>query len=133
MNLYEEISENKVLETVFKMLQDTKASLVVSKQEDEKDNVQPNEEYFEALRKLERNGVKITRYYFGSKTGFEHEKNANPKIKNVYGGRRDEYQRLIISDEQRSMSKIGKQFVYSEHPLWIGMLKNYLQEERVSE
>ncbi len=133
MKLYEELAEDNVLERVFNILSDTKVALFVSKQEDEKDNVQPNEEYFRLLQKLQEKGVIITRYYFGSKQGFEQEKTDNPKVNNIYGGRRDEYQRLIISDEKRSMSKIGRQFVYSENPLWIEMLKNYLQEERVSE
>lgn len=133
MRLYEELAEDNVLERVFNILSDTKVTLFVSKQEDEKDNIQPNEEYFRLLQKLQEKGVIITRYYFGSKQGFEQEKTDNPKVKNIYGGRRYEYQRLIISDEKRSMSKIGRQFVYSENPLWIEMLKNYLQEERVSE
>lgn len=133
MKLYKEIPENKVLETVFKILSNTRRSLVVSKLEDEKDNVRPDEEYFRLLQKLLENGVSVTRYYFGSQQGFEREKRDNPDVKNIYGGEKESYQRLIVSDEKQSMSKIGNQFVYSEHPLWITMLKGCLQKERVSE
>ncbi len=133
MKLYKEIPENKVLETVLKILSDTRSSLVVSKLEDEKDNVRPDEEYFRLLQKLLENGVSVTRYYFGSQKGFEREKRDNPYVKNIYGGEKESYQRLIVSDEKQSMSKIGNQFVYSEHPLWITMLKGCLQKERVSE
>lgn len=133
MKLYKEIPENKVLETVFKILSNTRSSLVVSKLEDEKDNVRPDEEYFRLLQKLLENGVSVTRYYFGSQQGFEREKRDNPDVKNIYGGEKESYQRLIVSDEKQSMSKIGNQFVYSEHPLWIKMLKGCLQKERVSE
>ncbi|MBO5443702.1 MAG: hypothetical protein J6A33_07975 [Alphaproteobacteria bacterium] len=133
MKLYKEIPENKVLETVFKILSNTRSSLVVSKLEDEKDNVRPDEEYFRLLQKLLENGVSVTRYYFGSQQGFEREKRDNPDVKNIYGGEKESYQRLIVSDEKQSMSKIGNQFVYSEHPLWITMLKGCLQKERVSE
>ena len=133
MKLYKEIPENKVLETVFKILSNTRSSLVVSKLEDEKDNVRPDEEYFRLLQKLLENGVSVTRYYFGSQQGFEQEKRDNPDVKNIYGGEKESHQRLIVSDEKQSMSKIGNQFVYSEHPLWITMLKGCLQKERVSE
>ncbi len=133
MKLYEGLAENNVLKRVFVILSDTTVSLLVSKQEDEKDNVQPDEEYFRLLQKLREKGVRITRYYFGSRDGFEREKKDNPKINNIYGGLKEEYQRLIISDGKRSVSKIGGQFVYSENPLWIEMLKNYLQEKKGSE
>ena len=40
----------------------------------------------------------------------------------------DKYQRAVIVDMKYSMAKIGDDFVFSMHPLWIQMLAEYLSQ-----
>lgn len=126
MKLYREIEDKMVLAKVLEMIKETQKHLIVSKREGENHKVKPNEEYYKILQMLSRKGIKISRYFYGSRQGFAQEQNANPDIENIYGGTAEEYQRLIIADGKKSMAKIGRQFVSSENTLWINMLKHSL-------
>lgn len=126
MRLYQELNEEDVLSSAMNILEATEHLLIVSKLENDPHPIQPNPNYYRLLDKLKQNKVRIIRYYFGSPEGFETERRENPDIENIYGGDKDDFQRLIISDDNKSMSKIGKQFVYSTNPLWINMLRQSL-------
>lgn len=110
------------------MVKNAKKQIVVSKLENEKSSVTPNGQYYDFLEQAQKRGVRITRYYFGSTAGLKAEQAKNKDINYVYGGREDEYQRLVIADGECSMAKIGSQFVYSRHPAWLGMLYASLNE-----
>lgn len=128
MKLYQELNEKEVLASAMNILKKTKRLLIVSKLENDPHPVQPNPSYYNLLNELKQNKVQIIRYYFGSPEGFENEQRANPDIENIYGGNQSDFQRLIISDDDKSMCKIGKQFVYSSNSHWISMLKQSLPQ-----
>ncbi len=128
MRLYDEVKAGEVLERVIRLAGQTQKLLIVTQGEDDHSRVQPDERYFETLRRLGAKGIRIVRCYFGAEDVFEAERKHCPQTEYVYCGGMEKYQRAVISDLRHSMAKIGDVFVCSAHPLWQGMLLSYLEE-----
>lgn len=126
--LYQTLEDTQVLDTVIKEISQTKQKLVLVEAEEDGSQVRPNQLYFETLRLLAQNGVKIFRWYFGSIESYELRRKNAPFIHWVYAGKLQNYQRAIIIDNQKAFLKIGRQFLLSEHKNMISLLKTYLQQ-----
>ena len=128
MKLYEKVQVEDVLEKVISLSRLCEKSMIVVQGETDLSSVQPNDAYFQVLEELMQKKIKIIRYYFGSFESCLQEHQKNPNIEYLYCGEMDKYQRAVIVDMKYSMAKIGDDFVFSMHPLWIQMLAEYLSQ-----
>lgn len=126
--LYQTLEDSQVLDRVIKEISHTKRKLVLVEAEEDGSQVRPNQLYFETLRQLAQNGVKIFRWYFGSIESYELRQKNTPFIHWIYAGKLQNYQRAIIIDNQKAFLKIGRQFLLSEHKDIILLLKKYLRQ-----
>lgn len=132
MKLYFEIADDMVLAKVVALVEQAEKQLLVSEGEDDSHQVQPDEKYYKALAAFLGRGGQIVRYYFGSKERFEKCRKSNPSVTYIYAGSMEEYQRAVIVDGKKSMAKIGRQFVFSENPQWINLLRVYFENCRIT-
>lgn len=132
MKLYFEIADDMVLAKVIALVEQAEKQLLVSEGEDDSHQVQPDEKYYKALAAFLERGGQIVRYYFGSKERFEKCRKSNPSVTYIYVGSMEEYQRAVIVDGKKSMAKIGRQFVFSENPQWINLLRGYFENCRIT-
>lgn len=128
MKLYQEVDNSDVLEKVIALVDKAQKTLFVVEGEDDNHEVQPDDKYFQAVQAFLNRGGIVYRYYFGKEKGFLNAQSDNPEIIYYYCGEMENYQRAVIADGNQAMAKIGNQFVYSENPLWVKMLQDYLCE-----
>lgn len=126
--LYQIVNNDEVLIKVIGLVASAQKQLIVVQGEDDLSPVQPDENYFGALRAFSEKGGQIIRCYFGNRENFLQEKKNNPGIEYVYCGKMKNYQRAVICDGRYAMAKIGGTFVFSTNRLWVNMLTAYLEE-----
>lgn len=130
MKLYQEMPDSEILERVIDLVNNSQQILLVAANELENSNVNPDARYFQALEQATTRGVQITRYYFGTPEAHHQEQQRNPYLSCLYAGPSKDYQRAIIADGYKSMSKVATKFVYSENPLWINTLQKYYASKK---
>ena len=105
------IEENEVLLKVINLVLTAQEEIAVTHSDADDSKVVPDKNYFDALQKKIKEGIKITRYVFSSKEPLSQDSQG---VSQVYAGDCDSYQRAVVVDQSRAMFKLGDKFYYSE-------------------
>lgn len=120
-----EVETSEVLFRVIALVQSAKKELLISSSKQDTSNVQPNSQYFDALRAKIKSGVRITRYVFGTRNFKSIDELG---VVQLYSGTHHLYQRAVIADQSNAMFKFGESFYYSEYSPLIKALCLYFKQ-----
>ncbi len=124
MNFCSEILPQKVLETAMGLISNAQEEIIAIMDVDEEIKSPLPKKYHDLIKQKVKEGVRVIRYGFGSKTAFNMLAGKYPEVVFHYCKNKKEYQRMLVVDKKKAMFAVGDTKIYSEnHELIIGLLK----------
>lgn len=128
MKPYREIKREFVVDKVISLISSAKEIIVMTMNSDEELKKPLPARYHERLAQIATDGIKITRYTYGSKKTSERIRKKHRYAETIYGGNLNKYQRMIIVDGEKAMYFREDKFLFTRSK---PIIKNLLDCVRI--